>query len=268
MNFSNIRSSKLRNGEHAKFFTEVDNLIDESGSTALSLDDQSALFKSVLAREFEALGVIRKSALSDELEVADQPRDDTFRGTVDTAKAGLNHYDPEVRKAAAKVMVVLDSFGNVAALPYNEETIAISKIKTELTTKFANEVDTLGLAPWLTVLETQNTAFDTLMKERFSEEAGKTALRMKTIRQEVEAAYQKVLRRIEALIEINGMANYGVFVAEMNSRIEKYNTIVAQREGNKAEVETPKTALFFLIHRFFLNPPMETVAHGRFFFGM
>lgn len=241
MEFTTIRSSKLRNGEHAQFFTEVDELIDKETPALLQIEQQSALFKTALGNEFEALGLIRKSVITDELEVVDQPRDYTYRGTVGTAKAALNHYNAEVRKAAAKVMVVFDSFGNVAAMPYNEETIAIRKLRAELMGSCSAEVTLLGLEPWLNELEAQNNAFDTLMKERYSEEAGRTALRMKTIRIEVEAAYKKILKRIDALIEINGDENYKEFIAQLNIRVANYNNTVARREGNKGDGDEPKT---------------------------
>jgi hypothetical protein len=240
MDISKIKFSRLRNGEHAQFFTEVDKLIDEVGASVLTIEPQSALLKMVLAREFEALAIIRKSVLSDELETVDQPRDNTFRGSVDSVKSALNHFDANVKKAASKVMVVLNSFGNVAALPYDEETIAIRKLATELRGTCANEISLLALEPWLTVLETQNDNFATIMKERYSEDAGRTALRMKSIRIEVEGAYKKMLKRIDALIEINGEANYTVFVTELNSRIDKYNNIVARRESSKDD-ENSKT---------------------------
>jgi hypothetical protein len=53
----------------------------------------------------------------------------------------------------------------------------------------------------------------------------------------VDSAYHTITERIDALIIVNGERGYEGFVNELNQRIEKYNRILARREGRNAKKE-------------------------------
>ena len=237
MEITSIKLSRLRNSEHAEFLIEVDKLIANITPDQLGLTNLYAPYKSALTDEYEALNYIRKSAITKELEEADQPRDTLFRGLYDTVKGALNHFNADTRKAAAKVRVVLDNAGNVASLPFNEETITIRKIIAELNSNLAAEVATLNVGEWLTQLGSSNDAFDSLMHTRYTEDASKTELRMKPMRLVTDEAFGKIIKRINALIEVNGEANYTGFVSEINQRIEKYKYLIARHKGGNDATE-------------------------------
>lgn len=235
MNISKIKFSRLRNGEHVQFHTEVDELITAKTPAALGIEAQYAIYRPLFGNEYEAFDVIRKSAVTDELETADVLRDSIFSGLNGIVKSALNHFDAEVKKAANRVWVVFSSFGNISVLAYDEETVSIRKLNAELTTNYAADVQLLGLTGWLTELTNKNDAFDALMKQRYTEDSGKTTLRIKPLRLEVDEAYRKISKRIDALIEVNGEDAYKDFVLELNKRIDKYNNIIARREGSNSK---------------------------------
>lgn len=235
MNISKIKISRLRNGEHVQFNTEVDELIAAKTPAALGIEAQYAIYKPLFDNEYEAFDIIRKSAVTEELETADVLRDSIFSGMKGAVKSALNHFNADVKKAASRVWVVLNSFGNISVLAYDEETVSIRKLNTELTTNYAADVQMLGLDVWLTELTDKNDAFDALMKLRYTEDSGKTMLRMKPLRLEVDEAYRKISKRIDALIEVNGEDAYKDFVLELNNRIDKYNNIIARREGSNSK---------------------------------
>lgn len=59
---------------------------------------------------------------------------------------------------------------------------------------------------------------------------------MKEVRVEVDEAYRDIVKRINALIIVDGAGPYEAFTNEQNTRIEKYTNIIKQREGkNKKE---------------------------------
>jgi hypothetical protein len=236
-----VFQSRMRNGEHAQFYTEVNDLMVRITPAVLGIDTLYPEFQSALDDEFEAVNLIKKSALTDELELADQPRDVLYRGLCETVKGALKHYNPEVQQAAAKVMVALQTPRNMDSLPYDEETLALKKLNKELTTFYTTEMATLGIEQWVLELMAKNDAFDQLMKRRYNEVSQKTTLRMKSIRLELHAAFQKLIVRIEALIELNGDANHAGFVAELNTIVQRYNNAVLRREGHNddEEGETP-----------------------------
>ncbi|MCX6237114.1 MAG: DUF6261 family protein [Bacteroidia bacterium] len=162
-------------------------------------------------------------------------RDFTFRGLSDTVKAGGNHFNPLVRQAASRIQVVFDHYGNLTLKSYDEETAAINALISDLNSNNAADVTTLGISGWLTELQANNTAFDTLMKSRYSQEAAKTQLRMKQVRLELDAAYRIITNRINALIIVNGDAAYKAFVDELNQRIERYGNNMSIRSGRNAK---------------------------------
>jgi len=111
---------------------------------------------------------------------------------------------------------------------------------TDLNNDHAADVATLGIDGWITELKANNDAFDAQMKSRYTEEAGKTQLRMKQVRVEVDKAYKTIVNRINALIIVNGARAYTAFVNELNERVDKYNLIIAQREGRNSKGDNPE----------------------------
>jgi glutathionyl-hydroquinone reductase len=118
----------------------------------------------------------------------------------------------------------LSLYGNVAAKPYNEETIVINKL--------------LGLTDWMIELEQKNNAFDQLMKSRYDEVSGKTDLKMREVRMQVDTAIRELIDRLNALVLINGIEGYENLISDINTRFEKYEHILLQRQGRSAKNKT------------------------------
>jgi hypothetical protein len=248
MKIARINLSNLRNEEHFQFQTEFKDEINLFGAKTLNIETAFATYLPLYEQEEKALQLIRKSAATDQLIEADTERDDIYRGLVDAIKSALKHFDPNKRAAASRLKVLFDQYGNVARKPYDEETAAINKIMVESKGAYAADITALAISDWFTMLETKNNAFDTIMKSRYSEEAGKTELRMNQVRLEVDATYREIMDRIDALILINGHRGYENFTREHNARVDKFSNTLAQRAGRKAkksdkkEQQTPPTA--------------------------
>jgi hypothetical protein len=222
---------RFRNDEHFLFFYGVLDLINRIGAAALKIQNEFEVFRVCFDNEDEALKKISKSAVTAKINDADTARDITFRGLVDTNNIALNHYDPEVAEAAQILKIPFDAYGNLAILPLKEETSGIINLMQELKGKYAAAVQKAGLTGWVTKLETDNNTFFTLFTERNDENAARTQLKMKECRLETERAYEAVVERINALIVIEGEADYAEFVSKLNSLIDKFNNDVAVRIG-------------------------------------
>lgn len=242
MRTSKIDLSRLRNEEHFQFQTEFKASVAKYSAQALSIEALYATWEPLYAQELEALQVIRKSATTEQLAIADTERDEIFRGFADAVKSLLNHFSADKRMAASRVNVVLDQYGNVARKSYDEETAAITKLVQEANGALRADIATLGLADWIAELDTRNKAFDALMKSRYSEAAAKTELRMKQVRAEIDLVYRAIADRLDALMLLNGPAAYEPFVRELNTRVDRYNDIIAMRKGRNAKDNVePKT---------------------------
>lgn len=233
--------SKLRNEEHFQFHTEFRDLIIEATPEALGIETQYPDYDLLYANENEALAFVKKNDITNDLYESDSKRDDTYRGLAATIKAGGYHFNQATKQAAAHVLPLFDQYGNIAAKSFAEETAAINNLISKLNMDYAADVTALGIESWLSELQVNNTAFDTLFKSRNSKEAEKTQLRMKQVRLEVDAAYRQITNRINAAIIMNGETAYKVFVDALNQWIGMFNNNVAIRIGQNAKVNPPPT---------------------------
>ncbi len=235
MKLKSINLRKLRNAEHYQYHTEVNDLVVAATAESLNISTLFSAYQQHLKNEGTAMNVILKSEFTDDLVDADNERDSTFRGFYDQVKSGTNHFNPDIKAASERIMFVLKDTGNLNELPFNEQTATTSALIDKLRTENADDLSTTNTSVWVDEIEAKNNAFENLAKTRYTKEAGKTSLRMKEVRLDVDTIYRKMVQLVNALILVNGEADYTHFVNELNERIDKYNLILAQREGRKAE---------------------------------
>ena len=235
MKIKRVDFRTFRNNEHFQCQKEFKALVEQFNPDVLKINPLfNSSYLPLYADEDEAITKVGTNTFTEKRSDADSARDQTFRGFVDTVNAGHNHFDPEVREAARVLKIVLNTFGNVAQLPLNEETSAIYNLIQELTEKHADNVDKLGVAPWINKLQADNQAYEALVKGGYEEEATKTELKAKETRSEIDKVVRQVIERIEALILIEGESNYAEFVRLLNIQFDRYANTLAQRQGTAA----------------------------------
>lgn len=227
-----------RNAAHYQFQTDFNSTIIKYTPRALGIGDDYAAYLPLFDDEGVALVAITKSAATEEIDGADKNRDFTFRGLSDKVTNSLNHFNPEVREAARRVKVIFDAYGNLTPKPDDEESGLITSLIADLRTKVSAEIVTLEIVDWIDELERLNNVFIALEATRNSEVATRSELRMKQVRVGVDAAYNKIVKRINALIVVNGEAPYAEFVKELNARISraKDSTALSKARTTKTEV--------------------------------
>jgi hypothetical protein len=225
--------TKMHNDEHFQFLTEVKDLLAQY-SGALTGTTLGAQFTECFTNEDTALRKIVKNINTENLELADMARDNTFQGLAASVKAALKHYNPQVVAAAKRLQIVFDTYGNIHNLPKNKETSAVYNLLQELTGNYAHDVKTLGIEGWVQQLETDNTAFESLVKQRNNEQAAASQLVMKECRAAINRVYYDIVERINALMLINGDEAYLEFVNKLNNFIDRYNNTMAQRVGRQS----------------------------------
>ena len=242
MKIKRINFHLFRNNEHFQCQTEFKALVEEFNPDTLKINPLfSDSYLPLYVAEDEAIIKVIKNTFTDKRSNADSLRDQTFSGLVDTVNAGLKHFDLEVKEAARVLKIVLNTFGNVAKLPLNEETSAIYNLIQELTEKHSTNVDKLGIAPWVNKLQADNQAYEALVKGGYEEDAAKTELKVKETRAEVDKVVRQIIERIEALIVVEGEANYSEFVRRLNIQFERYANTLAQRQGAAAAKRESKS---------------------------
>ena len=244
MEIQSIDLTKLRNAEHSQFHTEFKEQLELKTALSLGVVPQFADYTQKYTDESEAMVYISKSSYTEQLAAADDRRDMIFRGLADTIFAAQNHYKDENIAAAKKLAIILNTYGNIANESYDEETALISKFVEELQGNYLTETELLGLAEWAEELKKSNTVFQTLKDQRYSEESGKTELRMKNVRKQTDEVYKSIINRINAQILLNGEANYKDFVTALNLRIEHYKTLIVQHKKRASASSATNASAF------------------------
>ena len=222
----------LRNSAHFQFHTSFVELVTKIGAETLKIKQLFDAYLLHYKAVDEALKKITKSAVTAEIREADRERDRLFRGLADTNKAALNHFDPQVKAAAKRLKIVLDTYGNVAPKPLDEETSDIYNLMQDLTSsKYAQDAAKVGLTNWIKELEQSNKTFNKLMTGRDAESAEKTDLVLRKCRKDLDGAYRAIIKRVSALVEIEGEKEYRDFIRNLNIIITRYSNVVAQRAG-------------------------------------
>jgi hypothetical protein len=232
----NVHTSHYRNDEHFQYMSEVKGLTVELDPKELKISSQFERLTELFEQEDAALKKINKSVLTKEIQDADKQRDMIFRGIVLSNEAAiLKSFRPEVAKAAKNLKILLDTYGNVAQKPLNEETSAIYNLLQELNGKYAPDVATVNIADWVTELAAENAEFEKLVKDRYDETALKTDLVLKDVRLKVDEAYREMVKRVEALLFVEDdktqKEKYSTFLKKLNVITGKYNNTLAQRQG-------------------------------------
>ncbi|MDR1155630.1 MAG: DUF6261 family protein, partial [Bacteroidales bacterium] len=127
-------------------------------------------------------------------------------------------------------------YGNIARKTLDDETAAINDLVRELNRpELTQAVNLIGANIWLNRLVEENSIFAGLMKERYSETAGKTSFRMKTARVETDKYYHAMVSQIENQILAGTVINES-FIKEMNAVVERFKHILAQEIGERKPV--------------------------------
>lgn len=226
----------LQNAEHFGFMHEVHGQVMEVLPAAIDVEKEFATFDAALADEDNSFKIVTKSALTQKLELFDGDRDGIFTGMRGRVKSSLNHYDPETREAAYRLMVLIDGYGSLASESYDRETAGIyNLIKDQRSDKYSDDVDKLNIKDWVDKLEEANNAFEGVMRERYTEQLEKdSATRLRDARLNTDMAYAALRNKVNAGIIFNGPEKYEAFVRELNVRIARFKTTVAQRRGRSA----------------------------------
>ncbi|GBU22173.1 hypothetical protein R80B4_02078 [Fibrobacteres bacterium R8-0-B4] len=225
-----IKLDHLRNNAHYQFQSAFRKNVEDAGADELKIAAQYNGHTALFEAEDVALKKIVKSALTEKIRAADAARDDIFSGMAKVCEGMCKHFTPAVAEAARQVKIVLDTYGNVAALSLNEETGAIVNLLQDLrSAKYADAASACGMTPWAAALEARNNAFDSLVGARFNETAALPAVAMREARRAVDASYLGIVERVEALIVVEGESAYADFVARQNAVVDKYSALLARK---------------------------------------
>lgn len=232
MKCKRFKNKELRHEEWFQFYTEFKALVEQYRPAVLNVEVLFITFVKLYTDADTALELIRKSAATEPIFDADNKRDCTLQGFFEAVKSSAHHFNAPKREAARRLQIVLDHYNGITRKLYDEETATIYNFLQEMNETHIGDIMLLGLEEWITQLDTDNKAFESLMKTRYDEAFSKTDLRMKIIREETDHCYRDMLDRIDAAVLLNGETpEFTAFIKELGLRVDRFSDILAQRKG-------------------------------------
>ena len=219
MKISELKTYKLRNEEHFRFMSEVKILVESTGAKYLDVEDTFREFVSFYDKENNLLKQEARTSCGKKVEESDTRRDDYHRGIELIIKGNLRHSKPEIREAAKALKVILDRFGDLRPLPYEQETETIIKFCNDME-KQKRFLDILHLSEWIEMLKAENNTFQKYFNQ-FEQDFEGSDTSLKCVRRMLDQLYDDLMLRIEALSMVKGDWKYIDFVNRLNRTIEK-----------------------------------------------
>ncbi|WP_165154938.1 DUF6261 family protein [Parabacteroides sp. ZJ-118] len=200
--------------------------------------------------------------LSKPIEAQDDICDKLYRGLNSQVATMETFYDPDIAEVAREARVILKKYGNPTGLPYLEEAGVLhnliqeleafdgvsdsgspdelSLLSTDVKRIASNRLAALHIDGWVSQLKAETARFLELFAERNTQKSSVVTGATKAARKATDEAYRSAAKRLNALAEVNGDADYIHVINALNVLIDRQNAIIkarATRNANKRKEE-------------------------------
>ena len=195
-----------------------------------------------------------KSALTLPIQQQDATCDNLYRGLAAQIKSMTGYFDPDTAELARQAEIILQKYGNPTALPYLEEMGVLHNLIQELEA-FDGESETespgelrlptsgrlaaIHADGWVSQLKSEVARFEELFAQRNAQNATIETGVAKAARQETDNAYRAAVKRLNALAEVNGEADYIDVINALNTLIDRQQAILKARATRGAKKDEP-----------------------------
>ena len=217
--------------EHFQYHTENKFLIEKFGANALGIAPQFSSYVSSYNLLDDSTKKIVKSEHTEQISIGDNGRDNMIRAIEESCKTGLRHFSEEHVASSTRLNTLLGTYGNIAKLPYNQQTAATFNLLQELKGKYKNDVAILRIKDLVDELERLNRLVEDLMRVRYDETNEKSGVGLKAARAQIDGDYNVIVTRVNAAIVMEGAAAYEGYVNALNIVIDRYKADVNRRLG-------------------------------------
>ena len=222
----------MKNGSHNAFMTGVAGMLADENMPLQGFEKLIEAFNLTYQAEEAATRVRRKSHITDDLVKLNAQREELYAGMAYHYESCLRHYDEAKRKAAKGISYIMKSIAYIHNTSNITRNVYILKITTNIRKpKNAAFVETLELSGWLDALDTLNETYQTTWDKRTSEQSKQGNGNVRVAREATDKAYHDIVRRVSALIILNGPEEFNHFVRLLNVHIAGAKRSIAIREG-------------------------------------
>jgi hypothetical protein len=183
--------------------------------------------------EEKALSVERDNAKIKEKGVAERYRDKLHSKLFNSVKAILYDENDPFFDIAQRVMTVIKSVGNPRHLAENAESAMLTTLGNKLE-PYRTDMETVGAQVHLDKLLEANNRFIQLETECRGIVSARSLANIPSVREvrlKIDVVYRSITDALNVFIKLNGEETYKSLIADINTLVDKYDALLAQRQG-------------------------------------
>ena len=196
-----------------------------------------------LKEKVDNLSAVMKPAqvnpYSSSTRIADEAVDEMWSCVWALAKILVKHPNLEKRKLAAQVYDIMYKYGNVTNLARDDEYSRLTDMMEDFDAFGEENLAKCDLDEWIAEMRKRIAAYHSAESGRLDTVADyeKEAGVVEKARGEVEVALREFLRKVEALVIINGRTDYESFISYVNGKIKEVKAKMKARKTGAENAE-------------------------------
>ncbi len=233
---STISLERMNNGAHFLYVSDILARAEADAVVSAKAATYVTALKTAVAQEDKDLKISQKSLLTDDIVKADSERDALYSGYKKAVQGFLNLPVEALSQAAKVLNQHIKDYGIDPKMQLDKQTGLLINFIADLEDKYKTDVETLSLTPFVTNLKAANEKVRTLTASRTDEKMGIMVGALKASRKATDEAYRLMVKMVNALVMVEGEADYISFIDYVNTQIVHYKREVI---GQNATAPVP-----------------------------
>ena len=238
MEIKNLFLRDLRSEEDFGFQVKI----SEMTAYVLVEADQVVIqsYKAAVNAWDEVLKIEEKNSHTAAVQAADERADLAWRKANAQAKLLTEYPIEEKRNAAIKAYDIIQKYGDITVMSYNEEYGNMKNLLQELQALGEEKLTLIDLKVWVDEMQAAYDDYIAYSLAKAQEDGEKTKGIINQRRMETDDAFYALVKRINAGAAYNGPDPYAAFIDSANALIDATKATISARKmraANKREKE-------------------------------
>lgn len=225
-----ISLTRMNNGAHYTFVNLISNRAQADEKVKAKAAELVAALKTAVEAEDEVLKLSQKNLLTDEIAKADADRDALYSGYKKAVEGFLPMPVAELSQAAKVLAQHIKDYRINPTDQLDKETGMLGNFIADLESKYATQVATLSLTPFVTNMKEANERVRSLTLQRTEDRMTQDVGALKKARIASDDAYNKLVKMVNALALVFGEADFADFIDYVNTEIVHYKREVLNQK--------------------------------------
>ena len=238
-----IYLGRMPNGAHFTYMELTIERIEEDETVKAKIAAELATLKSAFQVEDDCLKISQKNALTNRIDSADTRRDGYYSGYKGTVKGFLKLPAGEMLDAAQDLDQHMTDYKIDTRAQLDRQTGMMTNFIADLETRFATQVELLGLGTFVTNMKEANDEVRALLKQQIDAGSEEEEDREKlfTSMEELQATNQRLLEKIHGL-EVERAEPQALTeeenakIAQLEKEVESINALRKEQEALMATI--------------------------------